>query len=187
MNLQGVVRIGPGRARAQQFGHAGFDVTAPVGILFAGGEIGQLAGDHGFHGHPGKLAVDARKGMDGAAELVALQGVLQAQFHGVLRHADGAGRRLDAGTFEGRHQLLETLAFLAAQKLARRDFETVEAKLVFLHAAVAEHLDLAAGHAGGGEGVVLRAARLFRQQHGKPLVSRLVRVGADQQRHQVRA
>jgi hypothetical protein len=66
-------------------------------------------------------------------------------------------------------------------------FPAVEGDLVLLHAAVAEHLDLAAGHALGRERVGVAAARLFREQHGEALVAGLGRVGAHEQRHQVGA
>ena len=93
---------------------------------------------------------------DRLAELLALQRIAQPQIQRVLRHADGARRRLDARGFEGLHQLLEALAFLAAQQIGGRHFEAVEADLVFLHAAIAEHADLAAAHALGGKRIAHR-------------------------------
>ena len=108
--------------------------------------------------------MDAREFIDRLAELDAPRRVFEAEFHRVLRHTDGAGCGLDAGAFERRHQLLEALAFLAAQKLFGRDLHGVEAKLVFLHAPVTEHFDLAAGHAVLGERIVFGPARLFDQQ-----------------------
>ena len=68
-----------------------------------------------------------------------------------------------------------------------RHLEAVEGDLVFLHAAVAEHLDLAAAHALGREGLAHRAARLFGDEHREALVAGLARVGARHQGHQVRA
>ncbi len=92
------------------------------------------------------------------AELHPLLGVAQAQLERALRDADGARRGLDAGQLEGLHQLLEALALDAAEQRLGRHAEAVEGDLVFLHAAIAEHLDLAARHALGGEriGVVPR-------------------------------
>ena len=65
--------------------------------------------------------------------------------------------------------------------------ETVKADLVFLHAAIAEHLDLAARHACGRERILIRAARLGREEHGKPLVARRIRVRPYKERHHVGA
>ena len=87
------------------------------------------------------------------AELHPLPGVAQAELEGALRDADGARRGLDAGRFEGLHQLLEALALDAAEQAVGGHVEAVEGDLVFLHAAIAEHLDLAARHAlGAGNG-----------------------------------
>ncbi len=71
---------------------------------------------------------------------------------GRLGDADGAGRGLDAGRFEGLHQLGEALALDAAEQVRVRHLEPVEGELVFLHAAIAEHLDLAARQASTGKG-----------------------------------
>src|SRR6185437_16401396 len=70
MDLQRVVGIGPGGARGDQLRHAGLDVAAPLAILLARGEIGELARDHGLDRHPGELAEDAREGIDRLAELL---------------------------------------------------------------------------------------------------------------------
>ena len=66
--------------------------------------------------------------------------------------------------FEGLHQLLEALALVAAEKICGRNVETVEADLEFLHAAIAEHLDLAARHAGAGKGFVVACRAAFRRE-----------------------
>ena len=116
-------------------------------VLLARGEVGELAGDHDLDRHHRELAVDAREGDQRLAELLAVLGVAQAELERALRDADGAGGGLDAGALEGLHQLLEALALDAAEQVRRRHAEAVEAELVLLHAAVAEHLDLAAGHA----------------------------------------
>src|SRR5438445_6618463 len=47
-----------------------------------------------------------------------------------------------------RSELLEAVAFDAAEQVLRLHLEAVEGDLVFLHAAIAEHLDLGARHAG---------------------------------------
>ena len=73
------------------------------------------------------------------------------RLHRGLRDADGARRGLDARRLEGLHQLLEAAPFDAAEQVRGRHLEAVEGDLVFLHAAIAEHLDLGAGHAGGRE------------------------------------
>ena len=89
--------------------------------------------------------------------------------------------------FEGLHELLEAEPFDAAEQVFRLHLETVEGDLVFLHAAIAEHLDLGAGHAVCREGIGVVAARLLGEQHGQAAVARLLRIGAYQQRHQVGA
>ena len=106
-------------------------------------------------------------------------GVTHAQFHRVLRYADGACGGLDASGLEGLHQLLEALAFLAAQELRYRDLEIVETDLVLFHTSISEYLDLAARHALGWEGVfrVVRA-RFFGEEHGKAFISGFVGIGS---------
>ena len=49
--------------------------------------------------------------------------------------------------------------------------EAVEADLEFLHAAIAEHPDFGARHAGRRERLLVGAARLLGEQHGKPVVA----------------
>ena len=61
--------------------------------------------------------------------------------------------------------------------------EAVETELVFLHAAIAEHFDLAAGHAFGRKRVRVVARRFLGQEHRQALVVRRLRVRARQQRH----
>ena len=85
------------------------------------------------------------------------------------------------------HQLLEALALDAAEQVFGLHFEAVERDLVFLHAAIAQHLDLGAGHAGDRERVAVIAARLLGQQHGQPAIAGLRRIGAHQERHQIGA
>ena len=85
------------------------------------------------------------------------------------------------------HELPKPEPLDAAEQVLRLDLEAVEGDLVFLHAAIAEHLDLGARHAGSRKWIFIRAARLFRQQHRQPAVTGLVRIGAHQQRHQVGA
>ena len=104
-----------------------------------------------------------------------------------MGNADGAGGRLNAGGLECRHELLETLALRASEELRDRHLETVEGDVVFLHAAIAEHLDLAAGHTGRRERVRVRPARLLGEQHRQPFVAGLGRVGPHQQRHEIGA
>jgi hypothetical protein len=111
---------------------------------FSRAVVGELAGDHDLDRHQRELAVDAREGDQRLAELLAVLGVAQGELERVLRDADGAGGGLDAGALEGLHELLEALALDAAEQVRRRHAEAVEAELVLLHAAVAEHLDLAA-------------------------------------------
>src|SRR5436190_2015342 len=79
-----------------------------------------------------------------------------------------------------------TFAIHAAQQILRLHLEAVKTDLVFLHAAIADDLDLGPRHSRRREWFVLTATGLFREQHGKPAVPRLVRVGAHQKRHQIR-
>jgi hypothetical protein len=76
---------------------------------------------------------------------------------------------------------------LAAEQVFRLHLEAIEADFILLHAAIAEHLDLAAGHAFGRERVFVGAARLFGEEHGQALVTGLVRVGAGEHGHHVGA
>ena len=89
--------------------------------------------------------------------------------------------------FERLHQLLEALALLAAEQRLGGQAETVEGDFVFLHAAVAEHLDFAARHALGRKRVGVVAARLLGQKHREAPVAFLAGTGAREQRHQVGA
>ena len=111
------------------------------------------------------LSATRGKADDRRAELQAILRVVERLLHGGLRHADRPRRGLDARRFEGLHQLLEAEAFDAAEQVFGRHLEAVEGDLVFLHAAIAEHLDFGAGHAFRRERFAVVAARLFRQQH----------------------
>src|ERR1700730_3746831 len=79
VDLQRIVGIGPGGARGEQLRHAGLDVAAPVAVLLARSEVGQLACDHGLHCHPGELAEDPREGIDRLAELLAVESVARGE------------------------------------------------------------------------------------------------------------
>ena len=124
---------------------------------------------------------------DRLAELHTVERVAERLFNRRLGNADGARRGLDARRFERRHQLLEAEAFDAAKQIFGLHPEAVERDLVFLHAAIAEHLDLGARHAGRGKRIGVGAARLFRQQHREAAIALLRRIGAHQQRHQIGA
>src|SRR5690606_18869589 len=110
----------------------------------------------------------------------------KAEFERGLRNADSACGGLDAGAFESLHELLEALTFFAAEKVFCLHFEIIKTDFKFLHAAIAEHFDLAAGHALRREGVCIIAARLFCEQHGEALVAWLV-IGAAEKRHHIGA
>ena len=77
----------------------------------------------------------------------------------------GACGSLDARALEGLHQLFEAFALFAAQKVLAFDVEVIKCQLIFLHTAVAQHFDLAAGHAVGWKRVFLGAGSLFGQKH----------------------
>ena len=133
------------------------------------------------------LSATRGKSIDRLAELHAALGIGEAQLERVLRHADGARRGLDARRFEGRHQLLEALALDAAEQVLGLHLEAVEGELVFLHAAIAEHADLAAGHASAGKGSASVPRGFSARNMERPAIAGLVRIGARQQRHQVGA
>ena len=174
-------------ARGDELGHAGLDVAAHAGFFQPRHALDQLTHHVLLDRHPGELAVDARKLDQRLAELDAFAGVGEAELEGVLRDAQRARRRLDTGEFEGGHQLAKALALLAAERARGRHLETVEAQLVFAHAAIAEHLDLAAGHALGRERIVLGAARLLGKEHRQAAMAAAGRAGARQQDHHVGA
>src|SRR5690606_39194991 len=124
-------------------------VAAAPFVLGPGRRVGELARHHDLDRHPGEFAGNARKFDDRPGELDTVQRITQAEFHRILRNAERAGRRLDAGALEGLHELLEAITLLAAEQVFRLHLEIIEAELIFLHTAIAEHLDLAAGHAFG--------------------------------------
>ena len=97
VDLQGVVRRRPGDARAEQLGHAGFEVAAPALVLGAAGEISDLAGDVQLHRHHRQLVGDARELDQRLAELDALLGVAQPQLERALRHARPPARPSGCG------------------------------------------------------------------------------------------
>ena len=118
----------------------------------AAGEIGDLARDVDLDRHHRELVGDAREIDQRLAELHALLGVAQPSSNAHCATPTARAAVWMRARFEGLHQLLEALALDAAEQCAGRNLEAVEGDLVFLHAAIAEHLDLAARHALGGEG-----------------------------------
>ncbi len=187
MDLQRIVGRSPRHAGCQQLRHAGLEVAAPSGVFLAGCKIGELTRDHDLDRHHDDLVGDAREIVDRLAELLPVQRIAQAEIHRRLRDTNGAGRCLDARRLERDHELLEALALFAAQQVGVRHLEPVKADLVLLHAAIAEHADLATCHALGREGVGVGATRLGRKQHRQPLVARRIRVRPYQERHHVGA
>ena len=77
-------------------------------------------------------------------------------------------------------------AFDFAEQVCSRNLELIKADLVFLHATIADHLDLAARHAFCRERIVIVAAWLFREKHGEAGEIVRGRVRACEHRHQVR-
>jgi hypothetical protein len=172
VDLQRVVGGGPGDLGGEQLGEAGLEVAAPLGVLLAGGEEGELARDLHLDRHPGELARDAGEGGQRLLELLALLGIGEAELERVAGHAHGPGRGLDARPLEGRHELLEALALDAAQEIVAGHPKAVEAERVFLHATVAEDLDLAAGEAVHREGVGRRCRGASRRAASRGPCSR---------------
>src|SRR5690606_35838515 len=119
MDLQRVVRRAPGDAGAKQLRHTGFKVAATPFVLGPGRRVGELARHHDLDRHPGEFAGNARKFDDRPGELDTVQRITQAEFHRILRNAERAGRRLDAGALEGLHELLEAITLLAAEQVFR--------------------------------------------------------------------
>ncbi len=111
-----------------------------------------------------QLVGDAREGVDRFSELDPVLRIGQRRVEGALGNADGAGRSLDSGTFEGGHKLLEALPLDPAKEACGRHLETVERERVFLHAAIAEHRNFTARETVYRERVVLGAAGLFSEQ-----------------------
>ena len=83
---------------------------------------------------------------------------------------------------------LKPSPFDTAEQIFRLHLEAVEGEFVFLHAAIAEHADLAAAHAGGGEGVGCACRAAFRRGTSRGRDSR-VEFGSvpREQRHHVGA
>ena len=187
VNLHGVIGIGPGDAGGQELRHAGLEIAALARILLPGREVSELARDHDLDRHHRDLVGDAGKIDDRLAELLALLGVGEGLLHGRLRHADRARRGLDARRLKGLHELPKAQSLDAAEQVLRLHLETVEGDFVLLHAAIAEHLDLGTRHTRGRKRMVIRAARLLRQQHGEPAVAGFVWIGAHEQRHEIGA
>ena len=109
------------------------------------------------------LSATRGKADDRLAELHAALRIVERLLHRRLRDADRARRGLDARGFEGLHQLLEAQPLDAAEQVFRLHLEAVEGDLVFLHAAIAEHLDFGAGHALGRERIRRRCRAAFRR------------------------
>src|SRR4029077_7356143 len=120
-------------------------------------------------------------------ELHAFERIGESEFERVLRDPDGAGRGLDAGALEGRHQLLEALPLDRAEQSLGRHRETVEGDFIFLHAAIAEYRDLGAAHPRRWKGFLFAAARLLGQEYAETAIAALIGIGAGEQRHQVGA
>src|SRR3546814_7227597 len=73
---------------------------------------------------------------------------------------DGARGGLNPRALEGAHQLLEPLSLGAAEQRVGGRPHRIELERIFAHPAIAEHLDLAAAHSVGGEGIGVGSARL---------------------------
>src|SRR6185437_7422566 len=131
------------------------------------------------------LVGDTREADDRNTELRATVRVVERPLHRCLRHADGARRRLDTRRFERLHELLKAQPLNAAEQVLRLHLEAVESDLVFFHAAIAEHLDLGAGHSSHRKRIVVVAARLLGKQHRQTAMTGLPRVGTHQKRHHV--
>ena len=187
MDLQGIVRSTPRRARGDQLRHARIDIAALPAILLARGAISEFARHHDLTDHQRQLVRHAGEFQQRLSELAALCGIGQREIEGVPGDADGARRGLDARAFEGLHQLLEALPFLAAQQSVLRHRETFEAERIFAHPAIAEHLDLLARKTFVGEWIGFGAARLFGEQHGEAAIAGRVGIGAHQHGHQIGA
>src|SRR5258708_28545912 len=144
MDLDRVVGGGPGDPCGQKLRHPCLEVAAAALVLFPRRVIADLACDHDLGRHHGDLVGNTGKRHELLAELDALVGISDGLFHGRLGDADRARRGLDAGRFEGLHDLLEALALDPAEPAFGLDLEAVERTFVFLHAALAQHLQFVA-------------------------------------------
>src|SRR3546814_11711700 len=81
----------------------------------------------------------------------------------------------------GAHQLLEPLSLGAAEQRVGGRAHRIELERIFAHPAIAEHLDLAAAHSVGGEGIGVGSARLGDEQHPKTWIT--LRTGEGAHKH----
>ena len=156
-------------------------------VFFAGCKISKLARCQNFGRHHHQFSRHAFKLINRFAELATLGRIGKGQFQRTLRHANGARGRLNARALKGFHQLLKALARLAAEDGVFWHGKTVEGNVIFFHAAIAQHFNLAALHAVGGERGFVIAARFFGQEHGQASMAFHIGFAAHQKRHNIGA
>ena len=189
VDLHGVVGGGPGDAGGDQLGHAGLQVAAAALVLGARRRT-RPGGARPAARPPSWPACwpPAGSRRSAAPNCRRGQGVVERQVQRVLGHADGAGRGLDAGALEGRHQLDEALALLAAQQVgvraprSRRRRSRIPSCRDSRSPPISPPL-----MPGAGKGSAVGSARLLGQEHRQAPVVLRRRIGADQQGHQVGA
>ena len=89
--------------------------------------------------------------------------------------------------FECLHELFETQPLDPAEQVFGLHLETVECNLVLLHAAIAEHFNLGAGHPFCRKRIPVVATRFLGKQHRQTAMAGLFRIGAHKKRHQIGA
>ena len=188
MDLQRVVRRRPGDAGAEQLGLAGLEVAALAFVLGARGEISESGGRYGPR--PPSSRSCRRRAGNGPAPCRTGCAPWRSAAPAPWRDCATPTARAAVWMRAPSNVCINCLKpwpSTPPSRFSAGTSKSVEGDFIFLHAAIAEHFDLAAGHALGREGVGVVAARLFRQQHGQALVAGLVGIGAGQKRHQVGA
>lgn len=117
MDLNGVIGGCPCDARAEELCHAGFEVTALARVFLTSREIGELAHRHELSGHHNELIGHAREFENRTAKLNPVERIAQTKLISILADANGAGGRLYAGAFKGRHEMFESHAFDFTKKV----------------------------------------------------------------------
>ena len=144
MNLERIVGSSPGNPGGEQIGHAGLEIAALVRILLRAGEIGDLARDMESR-RPSWRACSATRGK-------AISGLpnwmRSCAYRRPRSSADCATPTARAAVWIRADSKVcincrKPSPSTSPSKFRAGDCETVEGQFVFLHAAIAEHLDFA--------------------------------------------
>ena len=102
--------------------------------------------------------------------MFAIHSVAIGQIKRRLRHTHGPRGCLNAGAFEGFHQLLKPFAGFPAQKVFPLHLKAIKGQLIFLHTAIAQDLNLTTGHAVTWEGNLFATGCFLGQEHREAFV-----------------